>query len=278
MAVTIKLEDGTFDKETLANCLKSLAHRSFVENDGQELVYASGDYTISMGGYIAAAPGNQPRGWDLNNSHIVEMTFTSGAHKLQLSGLAMDLREIYHARSVDDLRDWNDFSKLQDYEIIGTNASDMIRSAASGNNVVMGRAGDDRLVALGTNDKILGGGGDDVIVVKGDGARVRGDAGSDKFVLKETQTGARILDFDASEDRLDIGYILDDLVRNDNIGHKLRYIGEADFGDGNYELRTDTRQSDEGTITVVELNLRGHEYSVIELLGDLKLGADDFLF
>lgn len=278
MAVTIKLEDGTFDKETLANCLKSLAHRSFVENDGQELVYSSGDYTISMGGYIAAAPGNQPRGWDLNNSQIVEMTFTSGANKLQVSGLAMDLREIYQSRSIDDLRDWNDFSKLQDYEIIGTNSSDTIRSAAFGNNVVMGRAGDDRLVALGTNDKILGGSGDDVIVVKGDGARVSGDAGSDKFVLKDTQTGARILDFDPSEDRLDISYILDDLVRNDNVDHKLRYIGGADFGDSNYELRTDTRQSDEGTITVVELNLRGHEYSVIELLGDLKLVADDFLF
>ena len=206
------------------------------------------------------------------------MTFTSGAHKLQLSGLAMYLREIYHARSIDDLRDWNDFSKRQDYEIIGTTTSDMIRGSAFGSNVIMGRGGDDHIVALGTNDKILGGRGDDVIVVRGDGCRAKGDAGADKFVLKDSQSDARILDFDPGEDRLDIAHILDELVRSDSVGHKLRFIGDDEFGDGNYELRADVHQSDEGTVTTVELNLRGHEYSIIELLGDVKLGSDDFIF
>lgn len=278
MAVTIKLEDGAFDKETLATCLKSLAERSFVENDGEELVYSSGDYTITLGGYIAAEPGNQPRGWDLNNSQILEMTFKNGEHELQVSGLSMDLREIYHARSLDDLRDWTDFSKHQDYEIIGTTSSDMIRGSAAGSNVILGRTGDDRLVALGTNDKVLGGRGDDVIIIRGDGCRAKGEAGSDKFVLKETQSDARILDFDPSEDRLDISYILDDLVRNDDLGNKLRFIGDDEFGNDNYELRTAVSQSDEGTVTTVELNIRGQEYSVVELLGDVKLDFDDFLF
>lgn len=278
MAVTIRLEEGSFDKNTLSDCLRSLAQRDFVANDGQELVYASGDYTITMGGYIAAAPGDQPRGWDLNNSHIVEMTFSSDGRALQVSGLAMDLRETYHARAIDDLRDWNDFSKHQDYEIIGTNSSDVIKGSALGSNAIMGHAGDDRLVGLGANDKIFGGRGDDVIVIRGDGARVKGEAGSDKFVLKDTQSDVRILDFDPTEDRIDIGYILDDLVRNGDIGHKLRYIGQNEFGDGNYELRTDVRSSDDGTVTVIELSLHGDEYSVVELAGDMKLDFDNFIF
>ena len=277
MAVSIKLGDGAYDKDMLSDCLKSLAHRSFVENDGQELVYSSGDYTITMGGQIAAAPGNQPRGWDLNNSQIVEMTFSNGTHELHLAGLSMDLREIYHARSIDDLRDWTDFSRHQDYDVIGTDASDAIRGSSLGSNVIIGRAGDDRLVGLGTNDKILGGRGDDVIVVKGDGARVKGEAGSDTFVLKDTQSDARILDFDPSEDRLDIAHLLDDLVRNDDLAHKLRYIGDNEFGGGNYELRTDTRQTDEGMVTAVELSLHGHEVAVVELLGELNLDFSDFI-
>jgi Ca2+-binding RTX toxin-like protein len=278
MAVMIKVDGGVFDRETLDRCLKSLALRDFVENDGQHLVYGSGKYQITMSGEIAAAAGEQPRGWDLNNSQINDMTFTHGSQKLVISGLAMDLREIYQSRSLDDLRDWNDFSRRQDYHITGSGQADLIRASTDGSSVIEGRAGDDRLVSLGTNDRLFGGAGNDTIVARGANTALWGEAGSDKFVIRHADSEPRIMDFEAGRDHLAFGAALDKLIRgNQDIGDRLKFIGDDDFGSGRYEIRADVRHSEGDTFTIIELSLRGHEYQVAELKGAVDLGWCDFI-
>ena len=278
MAVMIKVDGGVFDRTTLDRCLKSLASRDFVDNDGEHLVYTGGKYKITMSGEIAATAGEQPRDWDLNNSQINDMTFTHGSQRVTISGLAMDLREIYHSRSLDDLRDWDDFSKHQDYRIIGSGKDDLIRGSLDGNNDIEGRAGDDRLVGRGNDDHLFGGAGNDTLVARGDSVDLWGGAGSDKFVIRFADSDVRIMDFEAGRDHVAFGTALDKLVRgNHDIADRLKFIGDDNFGNGRYEVRADVRHSGGNTFTVVELSLRGHEYQLAEFKGAIDLNWHDFL-
>lgn len=279
MAVVIKVDGGVFDKSTLDQCLKSLRLRDFVDNDGEQLVFASGKYKITMSGEIAAAAGEQPRDWDLINTQINDMTFTHGAQKVTISGLAMNLREIYHSRALDDLRDWNDFSRHQDYRIVGSGQDDLIRASLDGNSDIEGRGGDDRLVSLGRDDRLFGGTGKDVLVARGENVELWGGAGADKFVIRHADSDVKIMDFEPGRDFIAFGTALDKLVRgNHNIDDKLRFIGDDDFGSGHYEVRADIRRAGGETFTVVELNLRGHEYELAAIKGNIHLDWNDFLF
>lgn len=278
MAVTIKIEGGVFDRETLDECLKTLSHRDFVDNNGHQLTYSSRGDTITMSGEIAAAAGQEPTGWDLNNSQIHEMTFSHGSQTVSISGLAMSLREIYPARTIDELRDWNDFTKRQDYEIIGSSQDDIIKASLEGRSIISGHAGDDRLVSLGNNDKLLGGAGDDTLVLRSHGAWARGDAGRDSFVLRDTETDTKIMDFEAGRDRLVLGFVLDMIIRGNHNASQLRFIGDDDFGHGRYEMRTDVRHVGDDTFTVLEVSVKGHEHALVEFDGALHLSASDVLF
>lgn len=279
MTVVIKVDGGVFDKTTLDECLKSLGRRDFVDNDGEQLVYTGGKYKITMSGEIAAAAGEQPRDWDLNNSQIREMTFTHGSQTLEISGLAMNLREIFASRSLDELRDWNDFSRYQDYRIIGSSNDDVIRSAHDGDSIVEGHAGNDRLVSLGKHDQLFGGAGNDVLVARGDHIKLWGDAGSDRFVIRDTDSDARIMDFEAGRDYIGVGSALDKLARSSRaLDDRFKFIGDDDFGHGRYEIRAEVRHADGETFTVVELSLRGHEHQLAELKGAVHLDWNDFLF
>ncbi|MGV3552837.1 hypothetical protein [Rhizobium sp.] len=278
MAVKIKIEGGFFDKSTLNDCLRSLRLREFLDNDGNELLYAGGKYKIAMSGEIAAAPGEEPRDWDLNNTQINEMTFSHGSKALKITGLAMDLREIYRSRSIDDLRDWNDFSMRQDYIIAGSGKNDLIRTSFDGNTDISGHGGNDRLVSLGNNDRLFGGAGNDTLVARGDRAELWGGGGSDKFVIRNTDSDVRIMDFQPGRDQISFGTAIDKLLRgNDGIDGRLRFIGDRDFGGGNHELRADIRRVGGETVTIIELSLRGHEYQIAELKGAFDLGWQDFL-
>lgn len=279
MAVNISTEGVSFSSMAIADCLRSMGDRAFVTNSGDELVFTAGDYSISMKGAIAARAGDQPVGWDLNNTQINSMTFSCGGETVEITGLTMSLREIYHSRTAGDLRDWNDFSKYQDYRLTGTDDNDVMSGVKLGENDIRGGLGDDRLISNGVDDVIYGGGGDDVIVLRSQKAFVNGGAGSDTFVFASASDDLVIKGFEQGHDVLKLTSLLDDLKGwQDSKADDLRFIGNDDFHGNGFEIRYDIRKSGGQTETILEVNLGGHEHVIATLQGAVRLDADDLIF
>lgn len=279
MAVTIRTIGESFERQTVSTYLKLLKQRDFLSNDGDQLVYMSGRYTITMRGFIATEPGSQPVDWDLNNTQIVDVTFSKGSQALQILGLAMNLRETFQARTLDELRDWTDFSRHQDYRFLGSMRSDEIKGALDGVNWIYGRQGNDVLVARGVRDHLFGGGGDDVLRIRSEAGRFSGGSGDDRFVLKNHSTDIRIMDFDSDNDHLNLRPVLLSLVDDDELKlGKFEFIGTDEFSAAGFELRVAAGKSAGAHVLTLEANVRGEDYALATFWNTRHIDADTLIF
>ena len=279
MVVTIKSIGESFQHQAVQNSLKLLKQREFQSNDGEELVYSSGRHTISMNGSIAAQPGEQPQDWDLNNTQVVKVTFTMGSGALQISGLAMDLRETFQAREIDDLRDWTDFSEHQDYRFLGSSLNDVIKGSLNGINWINGNQDDDILVGRSQKDHVKGGAGDDVIRIKSEAGSFSGGGDDDRFVLKNHSPDIRIMDFDEAHDRIDLRPVLLSLLDGDEAKlDKFDFVGDDDFSGTGFELGFSLEKTDGKDSLILAANIRGEEFELATLFGVQNIDCDVLVF
>lgn len=143
--------------------------------------------------------------------------------------------------------------------IVGTSGADTLRGLA-GNDTLVGLDGADTLDGGADNDLLRGGAGRDSLT---------GGSGFDVFEFEsasDTPTGGGdlILDFDRSEDQIDLSAF-----------GELTFIGSRDFSGTAGEVHY-VRGRD---ITMVEGDLNGDAVAdfQIELLGRFHLGANDFV-
>lgn len=80
----------------------------------------------------------------------------------------------------------------------------LIRPGAAVTGPVTGTGGDDLMAARG-RVTLEGGAGDDILVAGAAGGVLTGGAGADTFVLRPAEEGVRITDFEAGQDRIDMG-------------------------------------------------------------------------
>jgi hypothetical protein len=279
MVVAIGVQNCELQRSTIAESLKSLAHRDFVSNVGSELTYTSGKFSISLKGHIAASAGEEPRGWDLNNSLIEQITFSIGKRTVDISGLGMDLREVYRARTLDDLRDWTDFSERQDYRLTGTHCDDDFAGSRLGNHRLHGQGGDDRIVARGGHDIVRGGMGDDKIILNAEIATARGGAGSDIFLIKSASGDTSIRDFDSDHDKIVIRHALDELLENANGRDRgeFEFICDDDFQGNSTQVRIETRRSNGEFVSEIQASVMGEEYLIVRVHHQTALDYNDIL-
>lgn len=286
MSVDVKQSnDLPFEKNTIDHWLKALnwKTREFVQNTDDGLVYQSGDITITMHGYVAGEQGSQPKGWDLNNSQIRTIEFSDGSHTLEISGFAMDLRETFHAVTLDSFRNWRHLTQHEQYKIEGSRSGDVLAGADDGRNLIVGGNGDDQICSTGFRDRIHSGFGDDVVHIDNDGnARIWGGAGSDTFMIETAAEHNIIRDFRHRSDVLDVSHVIEAIAEAADVnGHDVTFVGEHKF-DG-HGLEIGFEQHFQGTgaetgTTTVELSVNGTVTDLVELHGIMELTRDDFLF
>jgi hypothetical protein len=285
MSVDVKQSsDLPFEKNTIEHWLKALnwSNREFVQNADQGLVYHSGDVTITMHGYVAGDEGSQPKGWDLNNSQIRSIEFSNGSHSLEISGFAMDLRETFHANTLDSFRNWRHLTNHENYKVGGSSGDDVLTGANDGRNLLIGHNGDDKIYSTGYRDMIHSGLGDDVVHIDNDGkAKIWGGTGSDTFVIDAVGEHNVIRDFRCNADVLDLRGIAGDMMKTAGAdGRDVSFIGEHGLHGDGVEIGIEHHyQGSDGTAgsTTVELSVNGTVSDLVELHGIINLGKDDFM-
>lgn len=96
----------------------------------------------------------------------------------------------------------------------------VIDQHGEGNDILLGDAGDDQLYGGGGANILNGGAGDDQLVSRGQNDVLIGGDGADEFYIKHTANGAaRILDFDAENDKV--------IIDNESPLADLYLLGQA---------------------------------------------------
>ena len=131
----------------------------------------------------------------------------------------------------------------------------------------------------GHSDRVKGGSGDDTIRIKSEAGSFWGGSDDDLFVLKNSSADIQIMDFDRSDDRIDLRPALLSLLDGDQAKlEKFGFVGADDFSKSGFELGFQYEQSDGREMMVLTASIRGHEFDLLTLSGFRDIGCDALIF